>query len=82
MAVTYIGDSNPDGSLMGAESTDKIGFLGATPVTQQSTGTAAPSTDPTVSTSTLVASLQSIAIGAASLANVNKAILTALGLST
>jgi len=32
---TYIGDSNPDGCKIGIASSDKIGFLGATPVSQR-----------------------------------------------
>lgn len=42
---TYIGDNGDDGTIVGALSTDKVGFFGATPVVQVavtavSTGTA------------------------------------------
>jgi hypothetical protein len=32
---TYIGDSNPDGCKIGIASSDKLGVLGATPVSQR-----------------------------------------------
>jgi len=80
--INEVADQGPDGSRMGKASTDLISFLGATPITQKTTGTAAPAIDPTTSGSALVASIHSIAIGAASLANVNKAVLTSFGLTT
>lgn len=36
MAVHYLGDNAPDGTVLGKSSTEKIGFFGATPVVQQS----------------------------------------------
>jgi len=37
MAVNYLGDNNPDGSVLGLSSTEKIGFYGiATPIVQPS----------------------------------------------
>jgi S-ribosylhomocysteine lyase LuxS involved in autoinducer biosynthesis len=32
---TYIGDSNPDGCVIGVASVDKVGFYGATPISQR-----------------------------------------------
>lgn len=32
---TYIGDGNPDGVMIGAASTEKVGFLGATPIARR-----------------------------------------------
>lgn len=34
MAVKYLSDRNPDGACLGYDTTDKIGFFGATPVDQ------------------------------------------------
>ena len=79
--VKELSDEGASGSRLGTASTDLISFLGATPITQQTAGTAAPEVDPTVSGSALVASIHSIAIGAASLANVNAQILASFGLS-
>jgi len=81
MAKREISDGNPDGQSLGQSSSDKISFLGNTPIAQQTAGTAAPEIDPTVSGSALVQSIHSIAIGAASLANVNAQILASFGLS-
>jgi hypothetical protein len=39
MAVTYLGDNNPDGQCVGLTSTELVGFHGATP-TAQSSGSA------------------------------------------
>jgi hypothetical protein len=36
MAVKQLSDANPDGTVFGQSATDKIGFHGATPVTQRS----------------------------------------------
>ncbi len=81
--VQELGDRNADGTRLGKASTGKIGFLGATPITQRSGGTDAPSTRPSgIQYSTLVASVESIAVAAASLANANAATLAAFGLTT
>lgn len=80
--VQEISDGGPDGTRYGQSSTELIGFLGATPVAQQTPGTAAPEIDPTVSGSALVASVHSIAIGAASLANTNAAVLASFGFTS
>lgn len=34
-AYTYLGDSNPDGVVIGIASSDKVGFLGATPISRR-----------------------------------------------
>jgi hypothetical protein len=78
--IEYIDGGGADGSNFGHSATSLLGFFGTTPVVQQTAGTAAPAIDPAVSGSTLVASLQSIAIGAASLANANRTALVNLGL--
>jgi hypothetical protein len=80
--VRELSDEGGSGTRLGTASTDLIGFLGATPITQQTAGTAAPEIDPTVSGSALVASIHSIAIGAASLANVNAQVLASFGFTT
>lgn len=36
MAVHYLGDNNPDGACLGLDSTEKVGFYGATPVVRPS----------------------------------------------
>ena len=79
--VQELADGGPSGTRIGGTSSELIAFLGATPIAQQTAGTAAPEIDPTTSGSALVASIHSIAIGAASLANVNAAILASFGLS-
>ena len=80
--VKELSDQGDSGTRMGKASTDLIGFLGATPIAQKSPGTAAPAIDPSVSGSALVASIHSIAIGAASLANVNAAVLASFGFTS
>lgn len=35
MAIRQLSDANPDGTVLGQSSTDKIGFYGATPVAKQ-----------------------------------------------
>lgn len=80
--IQEVSDQGADGARFGKASTDLIAFLGATPIAQKSPGTAAPEIDPTVSGSALVASIHSIAIGAASLANVNAAILASFGFTS
>jgi len=77
--IQYLSDGSPSGTVLGDTSSELIAFLGATPIAQQTAGTAAPEIDPTVSGSALVASIHSIAIGAASLANVNAAVLASFG---
>lgn len=37
MAAYQVGDGNPDGIIMGATSSEKIGFFGATTTTQPAT---------------------------------------------
>ncbi len=34
MAINNLSDGSPDGSLLGQNATDKVGFFGATPVVQ------------------------------------------------
>lgn len=36
MTVQYLHDGNADGCIVGSTSSDKVGFFGTTPVTQQS----------------------------------------------
>jgi len=80
--IQELGDGGSSGTRMGTASTDLIGFLGATPITQLTPGTAAVAVDPTASTSTLIASLQSIAVSAASMANANSSILASFGFTS
>jgi UDP-N-acetyl-D-mannosaminuronic acid transferase (WecB/TagA/CpsF family) len=40
----YIGDGNPDGSIFGATSTEKISFYGATPVVRRTKATSVTTT--------------------------------------
>lgn len=47
--VTY---NSPDGALVGASSTEKVGFWGATPTTQQTNIADATNTTTTTSTTT------------------------------
>lgn len=46
----YVTNGNDDGSIMGQSATEKIGFFGATPVVQQSAGTAYTKTTTTTTT--------------------------------
>lgn len=41
MAIQDLGDGNPDGTRLGLSATEKIGFLGATPVIKQTAALAA-----------------------------------------
>jgi len=54
MAVEYIGTNQPDGACFGLATTEKIAFLGSTPVVQQ-TGATTP-TD----TATLITAVSAI----------------------
>lgn len=69
MTVQYLGNNNPDGTSFGQNSLSEISLYGKTPVAQQTAPTVVASIDPTVSSSALVASLQSIAVYAASQVN-------------
>lgn len=57
MAVTYIGDSNPDGMQMGLATTDKVGFYGTTPIVQASV---AATTTTTATTTALQTDIDAI----------------------
>ena len=50
MTLKYVGDDNPDGSVLGTDSGSKVGFFGATPVAQQSAITANAGTLSTTAT--------------------------------
>ena len=78
--VKYLSDNNSDGTIVN-HSGESIGFFGTTPVAVQTLGSAAVAIDPTASGSALVASIHSIAISAASLANANRTVLSNLGLA-
>ena len=41
MAIKQLSDGNPDGSALGQDPSDKIGFYGATPAVQQVLATGA-----------------------------------------
>jgi hypothetical protein len=47
----YIGDGRPDGTIIGQDATEKIGFYGATPVVQRATGTTHTTTNVVTSAS-------------------------------
>ena len=68
MSVSKTGAFEPDGEKWGT-SASLLSVYGKTPIAQQTAPTAAPAVDPTVSGCALLASVQSIAIGAASLGN-------------
>ena len=46
----YLGDGNPDGTIIGQSASEKIGFYGATPVVQASAITTTGSTSPSMKT--------------------------------
>ena len=56
MSVTYLSDYNPDGTVLGQDASELIGFWGADPVVQQEAPTDA---------ATCIAALQTIGIFAA-----------------
>ena len=58
MAIHYLGDNGPDGTVLGLSSTEKIGFFGTTPVVQQSV-TAATTTATTTLHNATLQSIQS-----------------------
>lgn len=41
MAIDYVANGNPDGTVVGTTASDKVGFFGATPVAQQAVVTVA-----------------------------------------
>ena len=69
-SIKELSDEGTGGARMGTASTDKIGFLGATPITQQTAGTYTSG-----NTSALIASLISLAV-------TNSNILKSFGFST
>ena len=68
-----------DGAIVN-QTAEPLGFYGKTPIAQRASYAAVTHIEPAASTSTLVASIQSIAIYAASQANSIRASLVALGL--
>lgn len=50
MTIKQLSDGNPDGTVLGQSSTDKISFFGATPVVRQSNITAVTTTASTTTT--------------------------------
>lgn len=50
MAVHYLGDNGPDGTVLGTSATEKIGFYGAAPVVQAATFTSVTTTSATSTT--------------------------------
>lgn len=79
MSIEYVGDGSPDGTIFG-QSGEKIAFLGGTPIAQKSVNATVTSVDPTVSGCAFLASVQSIAVYAASQINVMKAAMQSYGL--
>lgn len=55
MAVRYLGTNSPDGTVLGYDSAEKIGFYGATPVVQPSSASQAAVTATTTTTATTTA---------------------------
>ncbi len=47
----YVGDGRPDGTIIGIDATEKIGFYGATPVVQRATATTHTTTNVVTSAS-------------------------------
>ncbi len=69
MSIEYIGDGSPDGTTLGQSATEKISLYGKTPIVQQTAPTLVVSVNPTVSGCAFLASVQSLAVYAASLGN-------------
>jgi hypothetical protein len=78
MSVSQIG-FEPDGTYLG-KSGGKVGFFGVTPVVQRTLNANAAPTQPAASGSTFVASIQSIAVYAATEVDLIKTALRQLGL--
>ncbi len=57
MAVSYLGDNNPDGVCMGLSATEKIGFYGTTTIAQ---ATVAATTTTTATTTALQTDIDAI----------------------
>ncbi len=61
MAVEYVGSGSPDGTLLGRNSTDKIGFYGtSTPVAKQTCTLAAALTAGTTTPANIAAAVDEI----------------------
>lgn len=82
MAVTYLGDGNPDGVCIGLNSTEPLAFYGQTPAARTAFSAAAVATTVAVSTTSNIwgfsTSTQANAI--VSLVNEIRAALVTLGL--
>lgn len=78
---SYLDIGGADGSGIGKATTSKIFFFDATPVTQQTAGTSVTAENLGGSPdSAYVASMESLVVATASLANANATTLTNLGL--
>ena len=80
--IKQLSDGGADGVSLGQSATDKVSLYGKTPIVQQTAPTIVLSVDPTVSGSAFVASIQSIAVYAASTANRVVLALSNLGVYT
>lgn len=81
--ATYqkVGGFQPDGTKIG-DTADLLGLYGRTPIAQQTAPAVALSVDPTVSGCALLASVQSVAVSAGSLANAIRQDLIDIGVYT
>ena len=77
----YIGDGNPDGSILGSSSTEKVGFWGVTPVVQPTSASqAAVSTAAATSGSAIYGFTSAQANGIVTLLNQLRADLVTAGI--
>lgn len=67
--VRELSTYSADGQRFGQSTADKVGFLGATPITQKAVNTIVTSVDPSTSGCAFLASVHSIAVYAASQVN-------------
>jgi UDP-N-acetyl-D-mannosaminuronic acid transferase (WecB/TagA/CpsF family) len=80
MAIKYLSDQNPDGTVLGNDADDKIGFYGVAPIAQRS-GAAQAAVTTTASTTTTPAGYATTtqADAIVTLVNELRAALVALG---
>lgn len=80
--IKQLSDGGPDGTTVGLNASDPVSVYNKTPIAQQASNANAAPTQPAASTSTLLASVQSLANYAAVEIDLVKTILRNFGICT